>query len=65
MTEADSQAVRISSEDDDRHDHVRRIPDIISQVKDSYAELRPAERGAVHQIQRPDPSDREEDGAAG
>ncbi|TPL04582.1 MULTISPECIES: MurR/RpiR family transcriptional regulator [unclassified Mesorhizobium] len=44
MTEADSQALRTTDEDSDRHDHVRRIPDIISQVKDSYAELRPAER---------------------
>ncbi|TIS70447.1 MAG: RpiR family transcriptional regulator, partial [Mesorhizobium sp.] len=44
MTEADSQALRISDGDDGRHDHVRRFPDIISQVKDSYTDLRPAER---------------------
>ncbi|RUU53868.1 RpiR family transcriptional regulator, partial [Mesorhizobium sp. M2C.T.Ca.TU.009.01.2.1] len=44
MTEADSQVLRTTDEDGGRHDHVRRIPDIISQVKDSYAELRPAER---------------------
>ncbi|PBB35591.1 RpiR family transcriptional regulator [Mesorhizobium sp. WSM3879] len=44
MTEADSQALRISDADDGRHDHVRRFPDIISQVKDSYTDLRPAER---------------------
>jgi len=39
MTEADS-----SGSDPDGRDHVRRIPDIISLVKDSYGELRPAER---------------------
>ncbi|CCV04311.1 Transcriptional regulator, RpiR family [Mesorhizobium metallidurans STM 2683] len=46
MTEADG---RTSSDDPggrdpDERDHVRRIPDIISLIKDSYAELRPAER---------------------
>lgn len=28
----------------DEHDHARHIPDIISQIKDSYGDLRPAER---------------------
>ncbi|WP_246671613.1 MurR/RpiR family transcriptional regulator [Mesorhizobium sp. B2-4-12] len=40
MTEADSQEVSSDLEGRD----LRRIPDIISLVKDSYAELRPAER---------------------
>jgi DNA-binding MurR/RpiR family transcriptional regulator len=44
MTEADSQEERISSGDAEGREPVRRIPDIISLVKDSYSELRPAER---------------------
>src|SRR5436853_1928469 len=44
MTEADSQALRIPDGNGGQRDHIRRIPDIISQVKDSYADLRPAER---------------------
>ena len=43
MTEADSQQVPVASQDTEGRD-VRRIPDIISLVKDSYAELSPAER---------------------
>ena len=44
MTEADSQDRRLSSGDAEGREPVRRIPDIISLVKDSYSELRPAER---------------------
>lgn len=49
MTEADGQGRPTSDSHPDGHepngrDHVRRIPDIISLVKDSYGELRPAER---------------------
>ncbi|TIS76820.1 MAG: RpiR family transcriptional regulator, partial [Mesorhizobium sp.] len=49
MTEADGQGRPTSDgdpdgRDPDGRDHVRRIPDIISLVKDSYGELRPAER---------------------
>ena len=44
MTEADSQDRQLSSGDAEGREPVRRIPDIISLVKDSYAELRPAER---------------------
>src|ERR1700730_335217 len=43
MTEADSQTGSALSSDPEARD-IRRIPDIISLVKDSYAELRPAER---------------------
>jgi len=43
MTEAD-EGWRTSTDDADARDHARRIPDIISLVKDSYGDLRPAER---------------------
>ncbi|TJV11327.1 MAG: RpiR family transcriptional regulator, partial [Mesorhizobium sp.] len=44
MTEAEGHVRLTSGDEADRRDHVRRIPDIISLVKDSYSELRPAER---------------------
>ncbi|TIT53097.1 MAG: RpiR family transcriptional regulator, partial [Mesorhizobium sp.] len=44
MTEAEGHARLTSDGEPDTRDHVRRIPDIISLVKDSYGELRPAER---------------------
>ncbi|TIM63323.1 MAG: RpiR family transcriptional regulator, partial [Mesorhizobium sp.] len=40
MTEADGQGRPTSGDEADGRDHVRRIPDIISLVKDSYGELR-------------------------
>jgi DNA-binding MurR/RpiR family transcriptional regulator len=44
MTEAGSQDEPDPGHDEEGRDPVRRIPDIISLVKDSYSELRPAER---------------------
>lgn len=44
MTEAGSQDEPDPGHDTEGRDPVRRIPDIISLVKDSYSELRPAER---------------------
>ncbi|TPM91539.1 MULTISPECIES: MurR/RpiR family transcriptional regulator [unclassified Mesorhizobium] len=44
MTEADNREDSALSTDPEEREPVRRIPDIISLVKDSYAELRPAER---------------------
>lgn len=44
MTEAGSQEEPVPSHDAEGREPVRRIPDIISMVKDSYSELRPAER---------------------
>jgi hypothetical protein len=44
MTEAGSQDEPVPDPDAEGRDPVRRIPDIISLVKDSYSELRPAER---------------------
>ncbi|TIP83104.1 MAG: MurR/RpiR family transcriptional regulator, partial [Mesorhizobium sp.] len=44
MTEAEGHVRLTSGDEPDGRDHVRRIPDIISLVKDSYGELRPAER---------------------
>ncbi|RVA67131.1 MurR/RpiR family transcriptional regulator, partial [Mesorhizobium sp. M7A.F.Ca.CA.001.11.2.1] len=44
MTDAGSQDEPVPGPDTEGRDPVRRIPDIISLVKDSYSELRPAER---------------------
>ncbi|RVB46592.1 MurR/RpiR family transcriptional regulator, partial [Mesorhizobium sp. M7A.F.Ca.CA.004.05.1.1] len=44
MNEAGSQDEPVPGQDTEGRDPVRRIPDIISLVKDSYSELRPAER---------------------
>ena len=44
MTEIDGEGWRNAGDDPDARDHAKRIPDIISLVKDSYGDLRPAER---------------------
>ena len=44
MSEALGETWQGGEDDGDARDHAKRIPDIISLVKDSYGELRPAER---------------------